>query len=401
MLWNVNSGLLTGVMVGVYELLLLPIVDWSLQKVCRLMNVRALERHGTGEILESPLPFSGTPYICLRKRDSWMIYVARLVPFALVTVWGFLVSSESVTRTSIASATVLVPGDGTFEFAVSETSVRRSGRLEWFCTAGKDVFLQTEDGKCTTTKVFSDLGTNAAYQEIIEECEVGTEEMPEEVAGVGNPTLTIAQCKEGRFYSIWHDLANADTTLFQIVENRIYVAQVYSEIILTEDGTLVAGIGSMKGVEVHFKGWDARGVVRAIMTNAQVRRMGVLKMVAAALLVPRKDVVVELTGDSKVVTRVNTGMLAVTIGLGGVVVLFFVIGMVSEMKVRRSYKVNAISSALEIASLAVWGSNHGKVGRTRIVMKQHGGVAEQGIERWDKSLANEAPEMDAYSDDRH
>ena len=34
-LWNVNNGLLTGVMVGVYELLLLPAVDWSLQKGCR------------------------------------------------------------------------------------------------------------------------------------------------------------------------------------------------------------------------------------------------------------------------------------------------------------------------------------------------------------------------------
>ena len=81
--------------------------------------MRALERHERGEILQSPLPFSGTSYICLRKRDSWIIYVVRLVPFALVTAWEVLLSSESMTCTSIASATVLVPGDGTFDFAVS------------------------------------------------------------------------------------------------------------------------------------------------------------------------------------------------------------------------------------------------------------------------------------------
>ena len=70
--------------------------------------------------------------------------------------------------------------------------------------AGKDVFMQTADGKYVITKVFLDLETSAAYQEIIEGCEVDTEEMPEEAAGVGKSDCRKSglEFRQGE-YSIW------------------------------------------------------------------------------------------------------------------------------------------------------------------------------------------------------
>lgn len=371
-LWEINSGVLAGVMIAVYELLLLPIVDFSLIKVCRLFNVRVMRTRGVGVISESPLPFSATPYVCINRWGSWIFYLIRLIPFFLVTVSGFLISSEKVTRTNVTRATVMAPGNGAFRFSSSESSVRNSASLEWFCIVGNDVFMKTKDGSCTSTKVLTDLGTRSETVSIGEEaCDIEREMVNTEVGGTVGQVLVVGRCKQDRHFAYW---SNADDslqrsgTLFQVVERKVYVAQVLSEMYISE--SKLSGVyGSMKGVEAHFKGWDAQDFIRAVMTNVYAREMGVLKIVTAALLVPRENVEVQVLGDEVIMTRVSPAMIAVTVALGGTVLVFFVMGLASEGHRKKRYALNPLSSAGEVASLAAVGCNGGKIRRTMLVVK--------------------------------